>query len=306
MNVSNLNGLSQNKALKILKIDQLDQLGSFTPPGNLTEIYISKCNKLTGFDQWPQSDSLKKLVLFENSHLRDLKDWKRFPQMNRLLIQNNNGIHEIKGLQSMKKADEILVINNPNLVTNSINAGVGGDWSLNFTSAKLEFEHRQTIGWGWLKNPEIGFKAMALYNTRKFSDTDLYGTKEKKGFIGGLAINYYLNYIYAGVGVGFGHTQTRLANQVTKESTNFVWYNDLGIQIAPRFLKRDKVGIGVDLYNIFGKNDYYILPSFGVSYYHILGFSRKTWFIRPGDPRRYILLKKRDKEQIDDRLPEKF
>lgn len=303
MNIRNLQGLGQNGCLRALKIDELNQLQSFTPPSCLSAAYISDCDRLIGLNEWPKSDSLNKLMLYKNGNLQNLPDWQHFSNLKYLLILNNSDITTIKGIKSLKNTEQLYILNNPNLIVNSIHAGFGFEWGIDLTSIKLEFEHRRTVK--WLKNQDFGFKAVALYAYKKFEDDALYTKRKTKGYIGGFVINYYSPYlIYAGAGIGLGRTESLFADQSRQRRINFVWINNLGFQFAPYFLKKDKVSINMDLYTIFEKDDYYILPSFGLTYYYTLGFNNKTHFIRPGDSRRHII-RKWHRERIED-LPETF
>ena len=308
MEASHLLGLDKNSFLRTLKIDQLDQLQRFTPPSQLTTAYISHCNSLIGLDNWPQSDSLDKFVLYKNYNLKALPDWKRFPNLKHLLIQNNETLTEHKNFNSLKKTERLFILNNPSLITNSINGGYGSEWGVDMSSVKLEFEHRQIIR--WLKS-DIGFKFLGAYVQKIFVENDLYKNREMKSFLAGFLVNYYTPFrVYLGFGIGVGRTRSLLADQSLQHKINFLWINQLGYQVAPYFLKKDKISINMDFYSIFEEGDYFILPSFGLTYYHTLDFNRKTYFIRPGDSRRHIVPKWRvvrenNKQRIDT-LPEQF
>ncbi len=291
MNVRNLQGLGKNTSLQTVKIDQMAQLKTFSPPNHLVTAYIGHCDSLNRLDGWPHSDQLDKLVLFENSQLRELPNWDSFPQLRRLLIKNNNDIKKIKYTKSLKNADGLYVLNNPNLSINSINAGFGFEWGVDPASVKLEYERRRTLP--KFANQEFGLKFLVHYARKQFGNDALYDKKETRGFIAGSVITYYSPYIiFVGIGMGVGRTENLFSDRSPQRNTNFVWINTLGFQIAPWFLKKDKVDIGVDLYNIFEKDDYFILPSFGLLYRHTLGFHKKMRFIRPSDSKQPKFLKR--------------
>ncbi len=269
-------------------------------------LQIANCNKLDSLDNWPYSDSLNKLVLVKNESLKSLPDWTRLPNLQHLLVLKNDNVRFITGTELLKHARRIFLLNNRDVVANSIHAGYGFDWGWlppEPSSVKVEFEHRRTIK--WLKNQDFGFKAAVVYAWKKFEDGALYTKKETKGYIGGIVVNYYSPYrLYLGIGAGYGNMQNVFQDQTEKKNITFLWINNLGYQFAPYFLRKDKVSINMDLYTIFEKDDYFILPSFGLTYYHTLGFHRKTSFIRTGDSRRHIY-SKRKLERID-QLPVEF
>ena len=296
MKTTTLTGLDKNERLKRLKMNQLDQLSSFVPPVQLEEIKIDNCDGLTSIDQWKPSDRLTKIALYDNAQLERMPDWRNYPNLKELLIQNDNELKRIYGTKTLKGVERIYIINNPNLITNSVHAGFGFEWGVNISSVKLEFEHRRRVR---LANgrPDLGFKAVGLYARKDFDYQTVGPSRKADGYIAGVAINYYSPFwVYTGAGMGVGHFQSRFSDNTSSTTTNLVWINNLGAQFAPPFLKKDKMSLNMDLYTVFVKKDYYILPSFGLTYYHTLGMHPKTYFVRPGDARKKIYQKGADPE----------
>lgn len=283
MEIRCLEGLDQNSQLRNLRLEKINQLKTFKQPTQLTQAYISGCDSLRTLENWPLSEQMQALVLYENDNLKHLPHWDALPNLKRVLIQQNDSITNLKGIGKIRTAERLIMVNNDNLMTNSLHIGIGADWSLRPTSAKVEFEHRQRVEKPFA-NQNIGFKATFAYVQRTFQDNDLYIPRQTKGYMGGAVATYYSPYIfYIGLGVGLIHTRNTLLDQPTTSSTQFVWINNLGFLYTPWFMKKDKLGVGVDIYNVFEKKDYYILPSFGLTYYYTLGFNRKTRLIRRSD-----------------------
>jgi hypothetical protein len=309
MDVENLQGLDKNKQLKNLKINQLNKLTAFTPPSQLAAVSIANCKGLKNLDKWTASDSLSSLSLFSNESITLLPDWKKFSHLKTLAIVNARDVEEIKGTQALLHADRIYLINNTSLKTNSIHAGFGFDWTFLPSSLKFEAEHRRLIKL-FNKSVDAGFKAVAAYFRKDFSFPEDKLSLKSKGIIGGAVMTYYSPYwIYTGIGIGAGRFDNQFVNKNPRQTTNLVWINNLGIQLAPHFLKKDKISINMDLYTVFVPKDYYILPSFGFTYYKTLGFSKNTILVRPGDARRTVRIKNKDgnEERIDiDKLFEKL
>jgi hypothetical protein len=288
MSIKDIHGLDQTSSLQTLSIDQLMRLTSFAPPTQLTAVTVNNCDNLANIDNWKPSQYLEKLVLSDNEQLQKMPDWRDYPKLKKILIQNDPDITRIRGTKSLKNVDKIYLINNPNLITNSVHIGYGYEWGVNITSYKIEVERRRRTKFFGGK-PDLGFKAVAAYAQKKF-DYDPTIQRKAKGFIIGGVINYYSPYwVYTGAGLGFGNFRSTFTDGTELPANNhIVWINNLGAQFAPYFLKKDKLSINMDLYTVFLSRDYYILPSFGITYYHTLGFHRKTYFIRPGDARRNI------------------
>jgi hypothetical protein len=292
MSIKEIQGLDDIPRLQTLSIDQLKRLTSFAPPTQLTAVTVNNCDSLANIDNWKPSQSLEKLVLSDNEQLQKMPDWRDYPKLKDILIQNDPDITRIRGTKSLKNVDKIYLINNPNLITNSVHIGYGYEWGVNITSYKIEVERRRRAKFFGGK-PDLGFKAVAAYAQKKF-DYDPTVERKAKGFIIGGVINYYSPYwVYTGAGLGFGNFRSTFTDGTELPANNhIVWINNLGAQFAPYFLRKDKLSINMDLYTVFLTRDYYILPSFGITYYHTLGFHRKTYFIRPGDARRNVKHKK--------------
>jgi hypothetical protein len=298
MSIKTIQGLEDHTPkLQTLSIDQLKRLTSFAPPVQLTAVTVNNCDSLANIDNWKPSPHLEKLVLSDNEQLQNMPDWRDYPNLKDILIQNDPDITHIRGTKSLKNIDKIYLINNPNLITNSVHIGYGYEWGVNITSYKIEVERRKRTKFFGGK-PDLGFKAVAAYAQKTF-DYDPAIQRKAKGFIIGGVINYYSPYwVYTGGGLGFGNFSSTFSDgTVLPNNNHIVWINNLGAQFAPYFLKKDKLSINMDLYTVFLKRDYYILPSFGITYYHTLGFHRKTYFIRPGDARTSIKHKK-DRSKI--------
>ncbi|MEY3243753.1 MAG: hypothetical protein RIR11_5192 [Bacteroidota bacterium] len=288
MGIKEIQGLNDIPRLQTLSIDQLKRLTYFAPPTQLTAVTVNNCDSLANIDNWKPSEYLEKLVLSDNEQLKQIPDWRNYPNLKHILIQNDPDINHIRGTKSLKNVDKIYLINNPNLVTNSVHFGYGYEWGVNITSYKIEVEHRKRTSF-FGGNPDLGYKAVAAYAQKKF-DYDPASERKSKGFIIGGVINYYSPYwVYTGAGMGFGNFRSIFTDGTELPANNhIVWINNLGAQFAPYFLRKDKLSINMDLYTVFLSRDYYILPSFGLTYYHTLGFHRKTYFIRPGDARRSV------------------
>jgi hypothetical protein len=288
MSIKDIQGLDDIPRLQILSIDQLKRLTSFAPPTQLTAVTVNNCDSLANIDNWKPSQSLEKLVLSDNEQLQKMPDWRNYPNLKDILIQNDPDITHVRGTKFLKNVDKIYLINNPNLITNSVHIGYGYEWGVNITSYKIEIERRKRTKF-FGGNPDLGFKAVAAYAQKNF-DYDPTIQRKAEGFIIGGVINYYSPYwVYTGAGLGFGNFRSTFTDGTELPSNNhIVWINNLGFQFAPYFLRKDKLSINMDLYTVFLSRDYYILPSFGLTYYHTLGFHRKTYFIRPGDARRSV------------------
>lgn len=303
MMLQSLEGIDKNSRLHLLKMDRMVHLKAIAPPAHLAAAYITNCQQLESLSNWPPSDSLEILVLLGNDSLKALPRWQQLPNLQHLLVQNNENIRFIKGTQALKKAEKIFLLNNRDVATNSIHAGFGYEWGPELSSVKLEYEHRRTLK--WLKSQDFGIKFVAAFTKKVFDNDALFVQRETQGFIGGVVINYYSPYrLYGGLGVGVGQIQNIYRDDPRQYKFTTVWINNVGIQFAPPFLRKDKVSLNIDLYTIFDENDYFILPSFGITYYHTLGFHRKTSFLRPGDSRRYIYMGW-DREPVD-RVLERF
>lgn len=295
MDVENLEGLDKNKQLKTLKINQLNKLTAFTPPSQLAAISIANCKGLKNLDKWSANDNLSSISLFSNDSITLLPDWKNFSNLKTLVIVNARDVKHIKGTQTLSKAAGIYLINNASLRTNSIHAGFGFDWTLlqrfRPSSFKIEAEHRRMVK--IFKRPlDAGFKAVAACFRRDFRFPEDKLSLKSKGFIGGVVITYYSPYwFYTGFGIGAARFDNQFVNKNPRQTTNLVWINNLGIQVAPCFLKKDKLSLNMDLYTVFVPKDYYILPSFGITYYKTLGFNKNTILLRSGDARRTVLFK---------------
>ena len=304
MKATNLRGLEKNTRLKTLKIDSLEHLSAFSPPPNLTIVHINNCDSLKDLHRWAPSTDLTHLILRNNYSLSNLPDWKLFPALKTILIVNDNDITRVPNTRALKKTSAVYLLNNMNLRTNSIHVGFGFDWDVRISSLKLEFEHRRRLRIP-RGNPDLGFKAVAVYAHKNFYDRAPVINKNSEGLLLGLVVNYYSqNWFYAGAGVGVGRFQSWFSDQTSQRSTKLVWINNLGAQFAPSFLKKDKLSVNMDLYSVSNRlRDYYIVPSFGLTYYHTLGFHRSTHLIRPGDVRQSTFYKG-EKVRIDD-LPQK-
>ncbi len=288
MPTNKLKGLERSSLLKKLNINELSKLTTFTPPVQLETIKVTNCDSLSNFDSWKPSDQLTKILLYHNDRLARLPDWRNYPNLTTILIQNDEELQWVYGTKSLRKAENIYLINNPNLVTSSINVGFGFEWGVNITSGKIEYEHRRRVK---MKNgrPDLGFKAMGAYIQKVFDHESAQPQRTARGWMLGGMVNYYSPYwFYTGAGVGMAGSYSQFTDNTTSDNIHFVWLNTLGTQLAPAFLRKDKVSLTMDLYTIFEGKDYYILPSFGLTYFHTLGMHRKTHFIRAGDARRHV------------------
>ncbi len=288
MPTNKLAGLERSSMLKKLNINELSKLTTFTPPVQLEAIKVTNCDSLSNFDSWKPSDQLTKILLYHNDRLARLPDWRNYPNLTTILIQNDEELQWVYGTKSLLKAENIYLINNPNLVTSSINVGFGFEWGVNISSGKIEYEHRRRVK---MKNgrPDLGFKAMGAYIQKVFDHESAQPQRTARGWLLGGMVNYYSPYwFYTGAGVGIAGSYSQFANNNSADNTHFVWLNTLGTQLAPSFLRKDKISLTMDLYTIFEGKDYYILPSFGLTYFHTLGMHRKTHFIRAGDARRHV------------------
>lgn len=299
-----INGLDKNESLTKLSIEELRQLTAFAPPPRLNSVQIDNCDSLKSIGNWAASEHLNQLLLFENERLQQLPDWERFPKLQTLVIQNENHITHIPHTKQLKNVQDIYILNNPNLVTNSINAGFGFEWGVNVSGVKLEFEHRRRFskffGLDMGGKPDLGIKAVASYVRKKFDYAAPALERKSDAFILGGVANYYSPFwMYAGLGVGLGRLRNQFSDNTEQRSIQFVWINNLGLQVAPYFLKKDKVSLNMDLYTVFAERDYYILPSFGLTYYRLLGFHPRTHLLRPGDARRHIYYKGNRKKLKD-------
>lgn len=292
MRTSRLDGLDQNTHLKSLAIDQLSNLTYFAPPVQLQSVRINNCDSLSSITNWKPSDQLTEIYLYENNKLHQMPDWRNYPNLKTLLIQNDNELKRIYGTKSLREAEHIYIINNPDLITNSVHVGFGFEWGVNVSSVKLEYEHRRRTSFSRLNRDrlaDLGFKAVAAYAWKDFDYITPAPRRTSEGYLAGAVINYYSPlWVYTGAGLGVGRFTSRFSDNTSTSSTHLVWINNLGAQFAPPFLKKDKMSINMDLYTVFVKRDYYILPSFGLTYYHTLGMHRNAHFIRKGDARRYI------------------
>jgi hypothetical protein len=106
-----------------------------------------------------------------------------------------------------------------------------------------------------------------------------------------MATYYSPSYIFAGIGLGVGRLPYIFPNSGTSQSAaKLVWMNNVGLQFAPYFLLKDKMSLTMDLYTFFDNyTTYYILPSFGITYFHTLGMNSKTVFYRSSDQRRNLV-----------------
>jgi hypothetical protein len=285
-----IGGLERSTTLKTLEMNELSRLTTFGLPTPLEAIEVANCDSLNNFDSWKPSDQLTKIVLFENDRLARLPDWRNYPNLTTLVIQNDEDLQWVYGTRSLSKAENIYLINNPSLVTSSINVGYGFEWGVNITSGKIEYEHRRRAKF---RNgrPDLGYKGMAAYVRKRFDHESNQQTRLAQGWLLGGMVNYYSPYwFYTGAGVGLARSYSSFGdnNDIVSERTHFVWLNTLGTQFAPYFLKKDKLSLNMDLYTVFEGKDYYIIPSFGITYYRTLGMHRNTHFIRRGDARRHI------------------
>jgi hypothetical protein len=289
MKANNLNGLDKNKKLSKLAINGLDELESFTPPSQLDFAQIEECKSLNDLSHWPASDVLKVMLLRNNDKLTNLPKWENFTALNTLLIENDDQLLNIRKSKSLRNTKEIYLINNPNLRTNSLHLGFGYDWDvlfsqLKFSGLKLEFEHRRRVF-----IHDLGFKGIVSYLNKRFYDENSTLNRTTEGYVFALGMTYYAqNWIYVGLGGGFGKFQSWFADKAPQKGFKVVWVNNIGFQFAPYFLKKDKLSLSMDLYTVSTSlKDYYINPAFGLTYYHTLGMKRKTYFIRPSDTRRH-------------------
>ncbi|MDX1912051.1 MAG: hypothetical protein SFV22_11220 [Saprospiraceae bacterium] len=293
MKAGNLHGLENNTRLRELKVEALENLHHLKAPPSLRAGYISQCPALTDLKDWPASDTLKTLVLKNNQQLKTLPNWKNFPRLNTLIVQNERDLKRAPGTAALPHDARIYLLNNPNLITNSLHAGFGFDWDVRISSIKMEFEHRRRLQWRFVKNQDFGIKAIASYTWKNFYNPSPGIVKNaSEGLVVGGVVSYYSPYlIYTGIGMGAARLWSRFSDESVKMTNHFVWINNLGVQVAPYFLRKDKMGLNMDLYTIFRGNDYFILPSFGLTYYRTLGFHRKTSFVRLNEARRTTFFK---------------
>ena len=288
LGVAKLDGLEKNNLLNDLAIAELHVVDSLRLPGNLKAIRISHCEKLTTLDL-PPSDSLRKIMIFEDNRLRKLPNWEKFSNLENVAILSCKEIRGVKSLKKLKHPKEVLLINNFKIPSYSIHAGFGFDWGVKPSTLKLEVEKRGSLG---VTAGDFGVKALAVYSNKfSFYNYPTDNSRESKGIIGGLAFNYYSPYrFYYSLGVGGGRFTTLQPDLTHKTGNKFVWVNNLGYQIAPYFLRKDKLSLNMDLYTIFDDfNNYDILPSFGLTYYRTLGMKKNTHFLRPSDHRQHLV-----------------
>ncbi|MFN0035189.1 MAG: hypothetical protein ACKVUS_08985 [Saprospiraceae bacterium] len=303
MKASNLQGLKDIGQLQELKIDELDNLGTFEPPGKVSAVYISHCHALDSLNHWPASVSLTKLVLFENNGLKTVPNWRLFPNLNTLLIQSNQSLTRIPRTRALKNLDRAYLLNNPKLRTNSLQVGFGLDWDVRVSSLKIEFEHRRRMQLKMFKNQDFGLKGVASYIWKNFYTPSPSVVKHNtEGWVLGGVLTYYSPYlIYTGLGIGYANLYSLFTDQSGQRTQHFVWINTIGVQLAPRLwrrnlLRKDKLSLNMDLYTIsnddkFISRDYFIHPSFGLTYHITLDLHKNTNFLRINESRKHTFFK---------------
>ncbi len=288
LEVEKIEGLSSSDRLGSIDATNLKKVRSIELPKNLRSIKISNCGLETL--SLPPSEGLEKVSILRAENLRFLPHWSRYPNLRALHVYECGKVRRAPRTKGLKNLEEVVLVNNTRIRTHSLSGGFGLDWDVQPSSFKIEYEWRRSIG---RTVGDIALRGSLVAASKRFHFDSSENYVRSLGQMAILAVTYYSPYrFYFSIGVGPGRFERFRTNANAAPTGHTIWVNSLGYQLAPYFLRKDKLSVNMDLYTIFAKRpfstDYNILPSLGLTYYKTLSMGRKTHFLRPSDGRRHF------------------